>query len=789
MSGRVNDDIRMDKRQRITAVTASVARNLRECEDGMATVGRCAAYSCMASGDWLACVDTDSDGQRIIAVNNNRVYYRSHIADGVVQMKNMLIHSATSAVRCVVSCGKWLVVSTDNGLVAMIRTSAGYEERNKEALAPGILIETGSQITTSEDIEPYTFINPLTHWNTVSAADAAAFSSVVRSSARAMMTRIADSGHFCRPMMARVAVRLSDDTYAWLGAPTLIGENCLNVQYSSAEAVVEDGKYVGWAASALQMKVYKPSIRVLSAFGAEWDDIVKSVDILVSEPSSPFSLSGNIDLMLRTSTASGVRRQYVEYALMPVAKQAVAVDLATKDSWRLYSCCTNFTLLRAGAWTGVSAVSKVVVNDSQVEKIHRNIRQNSRYGSLKSYEGRLMAVGIDRQARVAWNASAYMRNAAESSCTASVSVRLSTSSGIQTIVRKAILPVFSSQLSPIIVIPDSRAVHITIVAQANGVTYKWQNGLMPVSGMDIAVSIDPTLTGFTMEQCASETIIDRDGEWEGFRDEIDAFATLNPFVREQSSRAPGADVVDVVSVGKPLYSGGFGHYPLYVLTRQGVYALPQKMGDARLVSYYRIKNGSRGVEGADCAYFVSDTGYLCRISGSAVATQGLSNADELAWCDYHKELWLLGADGVQVVMASGRRYWRSEAISHLWHRAIGSWAHDNSGKAYVLAQETDAQQAVEWLSHAIVLSDNFSAAVRAATWNVIGDGSATLTLLAERGASCHGRIVNRVVATGHIAAPIRLPIRAMTTRTLRLHLQGTLSTATILRPTVVMTDD
>ena len=61
----------------------------------------------------------------------------------------------------------------------------------------------------------------------------------------------------------------------------------------------------------------------------------------------------------------------------------------------------------------------------------------------------------------------------------------------------------------------------------------------------------------------------------------------NALVEAHRRSVTGTVPLAMAVVTKPLYSGGFGRYPVYVFTDDGIYAIPQSatgtLGEARLV--------------------------------------------------------------------------------------------------------------------------------------------------------------------------------------------------------------
>ena len=143
----------------------------------------------------------------------------------------------------------------------------------------------------------------------------------------------------------------------------------------------------------------------------------------------------------------------------------------------------------------------------------------------------------------------------------------------------------------------------------------------------------------------------------------------NALAEAHRRRVVGAVPLSMAVVTRPLYSSGFGRYPVYVFTDDGIFAIPQgaqgALGEARLVDRTIIAAGVPAVEGGGDIWLVSRHGHLCRLNGSrlTVCHQGV-DCSGLAWSAAHQELWLLRAAGYPlVVMPSGRMSVRTVAAA------------------------------------------------------------------------------------------------------------------------------
>ena len=261
----------------------------------------------------------------------------------------------------------------------------------------------------------------------------------------------------------------------------------------------------------------------------------------------------------------------------------------------------------------------------------------------------------------------------------------------------------------------------------------------------------------------------------------------NPLVAARQRIITGANVRAIMPLSRAIYSNGFGRYPIALFSDEGIYALPLtgtgSYGEPRLLDRAVIAPGCRPIEGDKEVYFTTHRGHLCRLRGSEVTTvwhdTGLC---QMSWDDAHRELWVRQSAGtVMAVMPSGRISRRTVNCVQLYNDTTHALAVTASGQVLDLTTETEStSQPIEWQSHAMPAPHPI-----AVTWTVMGDGALSLEVTGERGISCHGWLVGRLRVSGQIKAPLRQQLVPQPLRTLRLHINGTANSGTLLLPTIV----
>ena len=91
---------------------------------------------------------------------------------------------------------------------------------------------------------------------------------------------------------------------------------------------------------------------------------------------------------------------------------------------------------------------------------------------------------------------------------------------------------------------------------------------------------------------------------------------------------------------------------------------------------------------------------------------------------------------------------------------------------------------IAYLSHPIALNSWFDTVPRRVLWNVDGEGlDLTLRLRGARGVNFHGFEVNSMRVHGALHTPVSLSVVAQPLRTVRLSIDGTAPSGTLILPT------
>ena len=266
----------------------------------------------------------------------------------------------------------------------------------------------------------------------------------------------------------------------------------------------------------------------------------------------------------------------------------------------------------------------------------------------------------------------------------------------------------------------------------------------------------------------------------------------NALAESHRRRVTGTVPLAMAVVTRPLYSSGFGRYPVYVFTDDGIYAIPQSatgtLGEARLVDRTVIASGVPPVEGDGAVWLLSRHGHLCRLDGSRLSICHRDvDCTALAWSGAHNELWLLPATGYpMVVMPSGRLSVRTIGAAQFYSDPRHAVAVTDAGTVLDLEREQAAAMPVMWHSHPVALHPLLGESVRRVVWHVSGSqANLTLKVVGQRGIMAGDSDVSVMTVTGVVEQPLASPMVAVRSRTVRLQLDGMAASGTLLLPTLL----
>lgn len=772
--------------------------NMRECEMALEVVGNPKQLRQLMPGDKVLLVD----GDRTLLMRGGKVVWN-----------DVVLLDTQATVIAAHKVGALVVVVTSQGNVVMRRTLLGYDVVDVAQALPQVHLAAVETATVSTTIQAMDFAAPYSSWQApLASADVESLARLMRNALATMQSNAMEQGRFTGLMMARYGVRLWDDSYLWLSQPVLLGRNTLSTNYRSIATVTTSGnQFTGIGSFDFSLASYRLGITMATGISTEWRELVKAIDVMVTPVELPFA-TASLDYRCTMSTSSGTRRYQLELGPKPRSASAMMPALLSAD-WQVVASTSR---LDGSAFTGanVAMSSQQVVpglrcdvvmaqlpavsrlTNGECEQVMRHASLNAVAAVSMEHNGRLYQAPAAFAITNPWQVLPWLDGTLNGGTVdATVQVTLSTSDGNVLLTTSGSCPCGAVELNPIVAFPDARATHI-VIAVGNK---RWEANLAPVEGTGMAVFVSPSLLTNAMTPGphpsggSGKALMPAGGT-------VVVSAVGNPLVVQWRAAVSGCDILAMGAACRPIYSGGFGRYPIYIFTTQGIMALPQSTagnyGEPRLITQAVIARESRPVQGGDGLWFVDQHGILCQLVGSLLkrVLHGVDTAAAMAWCDRYRELWLTSAQGATVVMESGRTFVRDIDVATLYSDPMHALAVTGTGMLLDLANEEPGEIFFSFLSHPFVISPLMLRRRAIVVWNLFNSAPwlpqasarVELSILGERGSSCHGFLISKVTATGTIAAPLSRPVVLPPTRTLRLAATGTLPTGAQLLPTQLL---
>ncbi len=781
---------------------AQAVVNMREREQALEVVGEPRQVAQLEAGDRVLLVDDD----RTIVLRSGSVVWGQQV-----------IVAAETAVIGAHRVGPLLVVVTAGGNVVLHRTATGYERTDVEGAMPQLHLAAVEHTTLTATVPAYEFASPYSRWQApLQASDVDALSRIVGNAVATLGRNAVSQGRFTGVMLVRYGVRLWDDSYLWLSQPVMVGHHLVRASYRTTATVTSSGSsFTGIEPVDIGLDCYRLGISVASGIDERWRELVKAIDVLATPQSSVASMDSGMDYRCAVTTTSGTRRYLLELGPKPRATGAM-LETMLAGKWRVVASTASLdgsSMAAAGmAVTAQQVVPGVVCYAVTSPRLtgpsvsHQECASVMEWGATSAagavtmeHNGRLYQVPTAFALKNRWPVLPWLDGGLSAGTSvATVQVTLSTSSGDVTLTKTMPCPCGATMLNPFIAFHDTRATHIAIAVGGK----VWQGHLAPLEGTGVAACIGPSFSSHALEAGSlpggggEVAVVPSQGT-------LVVSAVGNSLVTEWRAQVSGATIMALGAACRPIYSGGFGRYPIYLFTSEGIMALPQsttgKYGEPRLIAQAVIADRAVPVAGADALWFVDHNGFLCSIAGSKLR-RWMSGAEalwQLAWNDKESELWIVDDAGkAQVLMPSGRTHRRTLELTNLYSDPRHALAVGMDGSLLDLSHEQASMLATSYLSQPFEIDPLMRSVPKAIVWNIYpaagrGDAhaaahTATLSLRGERGRGCLGYLISQVNASGVIAAPIARPLLVPPSRTLRLEVTGTLATGTQLLPTQLL---
>ena len=772
---------------------AATAVNLRECEQGLVVAGLPRRIAQLSQGEKLLLVD----GGHIITAANGSI-----MCDGTVVCSTDGADAISAHKH-----GHFISIVTTTGVLHLVQSASGITALRPHDAVPLINLCETEAATATCPLSAYTFSSPLASWQSPLPSEDAACLAKREAQARLSLTSSANAqGRHCGMMLVRYGVRLHDDSYLWLSAPVLLGSGSANGNYRHlAEATTAGNAFAGINASTLSVPTYRIGITVLGGISIEWHGLVKAIDVLATREIMPFDTS-SLDYRFVS------RPSQLDFGPLPRSKQAVA-ELLLRSDWHIVASTSNLSALSSSEFSAYNAPQS---SQTHFPGLHTHALASSAATSSEltasacaaivesaarphvpdcatMANGSLVLAGGMVRNTCPWNpATLFGESVTRGNCSLATTVTLATPQGFATITRTDDLPFVPSAINALVAYPDTRAVRIAFVLTlAYGSQLTCSTPLVPTPESSLAIS--SALTGLTFTAAEQRYDLTASDFTEPAHGTISVCKPGNPFAMSGKRTHIGLTIISASAAERPLYSGGFGRYPLYIFTTSGIYAMPGTtsggFGEPRVINDAVVSSSTTPCSGNGSVWFIDAFNRLCRLSG--IKTEIIAHdieATALAWDGRHRELAVATPSGSMLtIQPSGRIASRTITPTALIGCNTHAYATTADGAVLDLSAETTQSVTASYLSQPVAGQPApMGARLTQIIWNVCGTVSnAELSVRGERGLSCHGFLVNTTRVNGTLAASLPIKLISRPLRTFRIAISGTFAPGTLLLPIAV----
>ena len=770
---------------------ALTAENLR---------GRCQSVEVAGMPEKMGAVGA---GHRLVCLFNG-IYITAK--EGTLYADGSAFHHASGEMVEAHCLDPFLVVNTSEELLIFRWRNGKFALLQQADAIPELHLSTIEVGSISTDMEAISFASPLSAWRApLPAEDVKNLTSAISNAYRQMANTAAANGEYISPLLARYALRMTNDQYLWMSAPVMIGHHCISSHYRcQSEATTSGSAFTGIAAATVAVPSFQLGVSVVKGIAEEWHHLIKSVDILVTQP-SPQMLTSALDYRIAT-TSVGTKKYIAEFGPQPRNHSAIINELIN-GKWYVAASCTqlaelsnhefiswNSTRLSTSPLPGIpafalgqTAFSQTLTNE-QCKSIVEQCATPTLPERTIAQGGRLF-VGSNRSRVVApWQAfCAFEAPFAATPCGVRTIERIAGSEGEITICNTQSYDFTPSSLNPLLCAAHPGATSLRIEITSEGTTKVVECELTPLEHAGIAATYESHLSPFSLTSgtpqsaSSSGTLISTPGR-------LVVSHIGNPLTTFCSQTVTGAHITALVVTERPIYSGGFGRHPLYVFTRQGIYVVPQSangsFGEAKLMSRKILAEGSTPVAGGGKIWFNSAHHRLCSIEGAAIKVmKGTLRCMDMAWNDAEEELWVLQPDGfLSIIRADGFRSTLSLSALHLYTNATDALLITPEGTVHNICASTSCEQRIRYVSHPIVVNTRWSERIVKLVWNIFGSNlHLRATLWGETGERQQRFSICSISINGDADAPIALPVMAHPCHAIRISIEGTAPSGTLLR--------
>ena len=758
--------------------------NVRERESSLESVGDWGLLCRLREGDNLMLIDHRKEGEFFLLANRNRVSVGGVRRQGVFTALNSEVCTLDGEVKWMQSVGEFVAIGTSVGLRCLRYEAEVYYFLDFADIAPQLVFSAVNVAELSERVPAMEFDEPYSSWERLGEVDRLVLTEAVNDACKSIYERAKQKGGYIQPVTVRYAVRLWDNSYAWISAPVVVG---CGVQLGERVSASVSSSMTGMAESELRAKSYNIGVSVVKPLGDVWKRFEKSVDVLVGDEMKPY-INGSV----RCRCDYSLPERSVTYWFEAKESYVARAEIVNPAKWQVIARLED---MHSGSADRVlrSRMYNCGIGRDEVARITHNIGREVIANAGLCNSGRLYMAGNRHVIKDAWQSVQYWSaDVTNEPCEVITVARLRSANGEAVKVDRKSYDFTPAKLNAMVAYSDARATELTVKVLSGGKVTEWSGTLMSCEEQGIAYAMSDDMQCVELSAGVSFYEPTEQNTDELRLNELTVSAVANPFVMSQCREVGQSEALALATVQKSLYSSTFGRYPVYVFAREGIFAVSYKekgdYSDAQLVDIRTVNENRAVAVGDGRLYFVSQQGALCELIGKDVRELSrVPKAKKLAWIDSQKELLVVHDSGtVRVMMPSGRWIDRNEGVNNVYadyHDAIIQDLANNMSDAN---NESIAWKILCVETYPIMIGDDQISPVTMRV-NVSGDFAegSTLMLLGSEGENCEWRVLSKLLLEGKFCKEVKQRVYAPPCRLVKVAIEAEAKSKVMIRNVII----
>lgn len=762
--------------------------NMRSVGSVLQPVGKFLSISTLTADERLLACHRTADGVNMIILKNRKLILHGAMRDGAYCTIGVEIGTLASDALCAETLCEFVVIGCTAGDVYLHYENGSYVMLRQDDLKPVLSVASSLVDAVTVSVPQYQLVGGYSRWQLPLEADDVAN---ISASMRAAYSEIASVAKSCsayiQPVLVRYAVRLFDDSYAWISEPVLLGSGVQCCSEYRAEVESNGSSYTTVGGFQISADIFTITVNVVGGIAKAWDNLIKSIDILVSEESSPLLVGQNVTCRCETSTV-GTRKSFLMMQFKSRNVKDVVRSVVESKTFKVAYKITDFDALRAGDAVLLPVVTGEAVTGEMLKSCTARVSKVQCSTSFMPHSRRMFGAGDYCRLRSSW-ASAGILNVDESNdetFEAVVTACIGTVNGEAVTVWRGQGYGKPVSVGPIVAYPDIRAKRISVAVKlASGAVKTFSAALHPALSAGMSYMVSDDLKPFELNDASSSDYIipNEVNLQENITGKMTESEEFNPLVIKE---------VHAVCDGRIRALGASLHHsdnvigtPIYAFADSGVYALPYRTvvssyAPSVMVTSHVIAASTKPVNADGVLNFISDEGELLSISKYKVERR-LKNVDKESSMTYilkRKELWISSQqNGVTIVADDGRTYLRGEKYGNVFSSSAGvPMAVAVNGVIYDISQEIGNLAEVDMITQPfspddveIFVPKEFSLNISASNCRL------EITIYGDTGISCHGMMLCRFIVDGALNSPLKAKIISPRLRKMRVKMCGRIS--------------